>query len=249
MIQFLSELNEIVKDESRIYKDTIKKINSLSILHLNKSDLFIDDYIYHSDTDCFEKGERLRFCIPQIPISCKNWIDLFNPLKEIKRAFNLNHIEPIFLTLLLMHMRILRLQNNHLAPTIFIIYDDDTLTFESMDFSIRTTFYRKIYEVSQKIKTENIKTVIIINQMWKYSDCNVLNMGYKERIKKYNPSCLLTGHYLNKNLKSQQFYFETESIDSFDYIMDILSKDEQLKQPALFMTPIAAAFKNKYHCL
>lgn len=72
MYKFLLSLNKKIGDNSQLFHNLMDKINNLNILRVNTSDLFVDDYVYYSQDDNFERGSRIELRLPKFSTSCKS---------------------------------------------------------------------------------------------------------------------------------------------------------------------------------
>ncbi len=67
-----------------------------------------------------------------------------------------------------------------LMPTILVLNKDGILSMTMYHASIKTTTYRKIYELASEIKKNtNIVAVFLVGEMIYYDDPNILNQDYR----------------------------------------------------------------------
>ena len=59
MYEFLISLNQKIGDDSALFRSIMDKIKNLNIIRVNTTDLFVDDYVYYSKDDNFERGSRI----------------------------------------------------------------------------------------------------------------------------------------------------------------------------------------------
>lgn len=239
MYNFIMALNDRINDNGTLFHDIIDKINNLILLKANKSDLFIDDYVYYADVDEFERGSRFYIRLPETRIALSNIINNDIPWNVKDKSHHL------FLYITSLHAQIYVMQRHRVMPTFFILYKDDTILIDSFDASLRTTFYRKINEVAERILAEsgNIKSVIFVHEMWSYSSMNVLKKKYNDRVSTENPISLLACHMVDESIKSKSYYFEESKIDSKEYVFDKLKNGLDVASNLSFMTPILRSFE------
>lgn len=58
--KFLCALNQKIGDNSKLFHDIMNKVGKLNILKVNRTDLFVEDYVYYSSNDNFERGSRIE---------------------------------------------------------------------------------------------------------------------------------------------------------------------------------------------
>ena len=244
MYSFILDLNERIGDSSDIFDDIMKKIDSLPILRANTTDLFVDDYVYYADKDEFESGARLEFRLPEIRVPINSLSGMNIPLDNLGFSEIKDKLYRLFLRIILSHSYIYIKQKHHIMPTFFIVYDDDTLLLHSFDSSLRSTLYRKINEIGDRIIASKgrIKAIILINEMWGYKSIEVFKKNYKDRISTENPTVLFTGHMIDKSRKTVSYHLEGDKMDSSDYVLDQLKKGPNSMNELLFMNPIYKAF-------
>lgn len=146
------------------------KIKNLNIIRVNTTDLFVDDYVYYSKDDNFERGSRIELRLPKFRLPANKMFELHG-LDISLDTFDItviNDTHEIFLKTILLHAFLYSQQNKHIMDTIILIYDDNSLEIQSpFDTTIRTTAYRKINEIADFIieSKGSIKAVIVINEM------------------------------------------------------------------------------------
>ncbi len=242
MYHFLIALNEKIGNDSQLFHDTLQKIDTLPILKVNNTDLFVDDYVYYTKRNEFERGYRTEIRIPEIriPISHLPWMCI--DIEKFDFVDSTEKIQCLFLKFVLSHLDMYIMQKYHIMPTIVLLYDDDTIIMQSFDASLRTTIYRKLNKLADKILTENIKAVFCINEMWKYPNIEVLKKDYKDRVETGNPITLFTGHMVDSSLNRKSYYFETGKLQEAGYVLNTLKSSGDATNITNFMNPIIHAF-------
>lgn len=247
--RFLKALNQKIMDNSKLFHDIMGKIEDLKVLRLNTTDLFVDDYVYYSKDDNFERGARIELRLPKCRIQANQALGMFGDAISLENlGINpMNEVHKIFLKIVISHAFLYIQQNKHIMDSIMLLYDDDTLEILSpFDTSIRTTAYRKINEVADYIIASKgiIKAVIVINEMWSYpNNEEVLKKNYPERVKTENPISLFACHMVDKSLSTYSYHFESDKIESSSYVIDILKKDSDATIHMNFMNPVIKAFQ------
>ena len=250
MYEFLISLNQKIGDDSALFRSIMDKIKNLNIIRVNTTDLFVDDYVYYSKDDNFERGSRIELRLPKFRLPANKMFELHG-LDISLDTFDItviNDTHEIFLKTILLHAFLYSQQNKHIMDTIILIYDDNSLEIQSpFDTTIRTTAYRKINEIADFIieSKGSIKAVIVINEMWSYpNNEEVLRKDYRERIATEKPISLFACHMVESSLDTHTYQFESDKVDSFAYVMDILKKDIDATIHMNFMSPIIEAFRS-----
>lgn len=244
MHSFILELNERIGDNSKLFNNIMQKIERLPILRANKTDLFVDDYVYYADNDDFERGSRVEFRLPEIRVPIKDLHGMSFPLEDIGFADIQDETYRLFLNILISHSQIYLMQRHHILPTFFIVYADDTILIQSFDFSLRTTLYRKINELADLIikSKGSIKAIILINEMWMYKSIQAFKKNYKDRVHTENPRTIFAGHLVDNSLKTYSYLFESDKMNSGAYVLEQLKANPTITKELLFMNPIYEAF-------
>lgn len=250
MYEFLIALNQKIGDDSALFRSIMDKIKNLNIIRVNTTDLFVDDYVYYSKDDNFERGSRIELRLPKFRLPANKMFELHG-LDISLDTFDItviNDTHEIFLKTILLHAFLYSQQNKHIMDTIILIYDDNSLEIQCpFDTTIRTTAYRKINEIADFIieSKGSIKAVIVINEMWSYpNNEEVLRKDYRERIATEKPISLFACHMVESSLDTHTYQFESDKVDSFAYVMDILKKDIDATIHMNFMNPIIEAFRS-----
>jgi hypothetical protein len=232
-----------VGDDSELFCNLSKRIQDLNIMNVNKACLFIEDYVYYPTSDSFEKGSRGELVLPsvRIPLSSVDAFKFDFPLDEF---FNGSIVYDWFIKTTALHIKIYREQGKCILPTFIIVYDDDTMIMKTFDASLRTTTYRYINEIANDIKSgKDIKAVMLINEMWFYSNKDVLNKSYEERVHTESPTLFFTTHLVNKDNESSIFV-EADKVDSIESLKDIFKNGPSIENELSFLMPIRSAFKS-----
>lgn len=127
--RFLKALNQKIMDNSKLFHDIMGKIEDLKVLRLNTTDLFVDDYVYYSKDDNFERGARIELRLPKCRIQANQALGMFGDAISLENlGINpMNEVHKIFLKIVISHAFLYIHQNKHIMDTIMLLYDDDTL--------------------------------------------------------------------------------------------------------------------------
>lgn len=218
--------------------DILKKIDNFKFDAIPKEMLFIQDYVYYVKTDSYERGKIVHFVIPDKKIPLKQFL----PHHYCKSAFS------YFISI---HIDAYIHQKRNIMPTFMIIYKDNTFKMKSYSFSLRTTLYRKINDITDIIRREKVKSVYIVGENYYYNldrDMTLTDftrIPYSERIQ-YSQKTLLSFFMIDSNLNKISYSFDEAKIDDKKYVNDVISKKPELKISKLsFLSPIINAFKER----
>ncbi len=151
MWRFLIKLKEEIPNQSSACNDLYHRIEKSYILHVSKDLLLIDDFVYYPNKKEFASAKRGGPILDgsDKTISRGNLSCFENSL--IGDLGNNN-----FERFVLMHAL---QQNTELMPAFMIIYADGTYDIDAFFSTNKTTSYRKINEIAEKILTEPVREV------------------------------------------------------------------------------------------
>lgn len=246
MIDFIHELNLIVKDTSSLYNITMNKIKDMRLMRIPIYELTICDFDYNVKTKEFRQADRFMFHYYGLPRRIQYNENLFDPnnvLMKYKKGTDIIH--NMFIQFSIIHLFIFRMQGA-ILPTLYVFYKDNTFSVDSFDSSLRTTFYRKINDIFNNITLNNdIKAVFYVAEMLSYAlSVDVFLKTYEERRNTLNPQNLLAFFMIDDNLSFRTFHFNTDGLDYGQAIKDIENNNYNTKiSESHFMYPIFSAFK------
>ena len=226
---FLCEMKKCINEDCNLTNVLEKKIEKLNFYRVPKDMLFIDDYIFYSNKGIFDKASRIalmignknnRVPVDRLNISYPNG-DLFNKFE-------------------LMHLVIYQMQKT-ILPTCLLLYDDETFELITFGCSIKTTVYRKIYEISKRIEEDKIVCVLFVNEMYLYDKKDSSKLNSYERLK-LSKKEMLTFYEVDRNLKLKSRMYDISLIEDYEYISSIMFKDSVQKEMPLFMQPVIQKF-------
>lgn len=240
LMSMLCALNkEISTEPSQERQIILDKIDELSFHKVPKEEWFVDDYVYYKDGKTFERGARLGLLLPA-PTKIK--YSEYCKLLYVSLTDNLIH--DTFLAFVKFHMFCFE-QQKTIMPTFLILYKDGTLEMTMFHASIKTTTYRKIYEIASEIKkSSDIIAVFLVGEMIFYNDLNMLNQDYRYRVAN-SQSELLAFDKITKS-ETEQFFISSEAITkkSKDCLFPTLTKAEVHKSTSM-LYPIIKAFSEQ----
>lgn len=233
---FMKSMKEAV-NESCILSDQLeKKIDEMKFYRIPKNMLLTDDYIFYTRKNMFERASRaeLSLGVKNGKIPSSNFEKMFPGSKDLFENF------------IMLHLVTFQMQKN-LMPTCLIVYNDSTMQLISFDSSIKTTVYRKLYEIANRIEKEDIIDVMYVGEMYIYKNTKeILNLESRERIIYKNSESLI--FFKSSHDLTNCFYaFDSAMIDDMEYIVSVLSEKKDKFENLAFMNPIINEFKRLVH--
>ena len=229
---FMKSMKDSLNEDCILSNELEKKIDGMNFHRIPKNMLLTDDYIFYTNRNKFEKASRLELSseMNNRRTSISNLENLFRNSKDLFHNF------------IIMHINIYQMQNG-LMPTCLVIYKDQTMQFMSFDSTIKTTTYRKLYEIANNIQKEDIIEVMYVGEMYLYlNNKSILNLESRDRIK-YKSSELLVFYKSSNDLNNCSFSFNSAKIGDMEYIVSVLNKKDNTFDNLAFMKPVINEFK------
>lgn len=230
---------EIGEAPSKERKTILDKIDKLLFHKMPKEAWFVDDYVFYSKDGYFEKGQRYEMITPHSTgVKCSDFCN------KLKMDLTDDFIQDTFEAFKRLHIVHYAMQRS-LMPTILVLNKDGILSMTMYHASIKTTIYRKIYELASEIKKNtNIVAVFLVGEMIYYDDLNMLNQDYRYRIANSQLE-VLAFDKITKN-KAEQYLISSEAIieNSKDCMFPTITKIES-HQSISMIYPIIKAFSEQ----
>lgn len=235
----LNELKARINKTCDLCNKLEKNINDFHFGIALRDMILVNDYVYYPQQNIFERAERIGLStnsidvsISRIPLGNGGW-HMFGDDKT-----------SLFDKFVLMHIVI---GSADLMPTIMIIYDDKTYDMDTYHSSNKTTGYRRINETAQKIKSNNIKEVYVMQTYVTIENSeSLIYMTAKERAKRAVQDVLVFMK-VDKDMKTEEYFFEDKYIKCENYLLKKLNEgsSKHFEFGTLNMQPIVNAFKSK----
>lgn len=228
---FMTAMKEALEETDVLSDQLEKKIDKMHFHRIPKNMLLIDDYVFYTRKNLFEKASRAELILgindQKVPFT--NFEKMFPDSKDLFNNF------------IMMHLVIFQMQKK-LMPTCLIVYNDEKMQFISFDSSIKTTIYRKMYEIANRIEVEGIIKVLYVGEMYIYpNNQKILNMERRERIKYKNSESLIF-FKSSHDLSTSSYSFDSDKINDMEYIVSVLMKKDNAFNNLAFMNPIINEF-------
>lgn len=240
MTNMLKDMYSTIGDCTELCDDLIIKIEELERKILKSEIIFVDDYVYYADKDIFEKGDRL---IPELP--CNN-VDVRKMLESYGVKYPSYDSKGFMKFLAKLHLAIYQKQGRHLMPVIFVVYGNNICKTIPFDSSIRTTAYRKVNEIADKVISNDIKYVTMIHEAYNYKSFQYHMLPYYKRIEHSNGESIIV-QQIGDGFVPRMMMFDTSKINDPKYVDDVLKNRFDVKciVEKSAMYPIYLAIKEK----
>lgn len=243
MQDFMDALYNEIGEDCSLCNQLREKIRKSKLLVLLRDFLLVNDYVYYPEQDSFERGGRLAMILSHNGNKVANK----SPLKTLTEAQYFNYDGTAFGTFVLMHALIRTMSPEaDIMPAILTIYGDDTYDLDVFHADIKTTVYRKISEVAQRIEQEDIRQVCFMSlYLYRDDDQNVPETS-KERAA---IACkdMLVFVSVDQKINELEYVFEGELLSEVEYVACVMQhgRKNKLEIGRLNMSPIIRAFEAK----
>jgi hypothetical protein len=232
MKNFMKAMKGRLNENCDLSNELEKKIDAFNFSRLPKNFLFTDDYAFYCKSNKFEKASRLEMTVGtndmKVPIS--NFEKMFPGSKDVFQNF------------ILMHLVTFRMQNQ-LMPTVLLIYSNETMHMSSFESTIKTTTFRKLYEVAKQLEQDGIIGVYYVAEMYFYPNTKEFSeMETWERVKHMKEE-LLVFYMINNDLSTRSYSFDTKRINDPTYIASVFAQQQNEVRELKAFNPILLEFE------
>jgi len=229
---FMKAMKSSINESCTLSDQLEKKIDELKFHRLPKNMLLTDDYVFYTKRNQFEKASRAEISLgneeKKVPVS--NFEKMFPGSKNTFDNF------------VMMHLVTFQMQKR-LMPTCLIVYNDEKMEFRSFDSSIKTTTYRKLFEIAHQIEAEDMKEVFYVGEMYHYPNTeHILSLESRERIKYMNAESLIF-FKSGQDLVTKSYSFDSSRVNDPIYVASILVNQNEAVNNLAFMNPVVNEFK------
>lgn len=247
MIKFMREICLINDFHCDRCDNLFSKIEELYKQTVLDEVLFVYDYYLEKNEIKSADTDLQLYSIDNNKI-IKNLKNIRTPMNEFLFG-NSNDINEIFERFIVLHLGIFNMSHGQMSPAFMILYKDFTTQIFPIYAISKTTIYRNIYEIVDKINFEEILSVFYCGEIYEYSydDFNTINkLEYSERIKKA-PRTLLSFTNINNCGRIKQYLFDVEHIMCENYIINKLNEKNEFfdldNNEIFFLKPIVKKLK------
>ena len=239
MWRFLTKLKEEIPCQSPACDELCSRIRKSYILHVSKDLLLIDDFVYYPSKREF--ADTRRGCntldgsgktLSRVPLS-------FWENGPIGKLGNSN-----FERFVLLHAL---QQNTELMPAFMIIYGDGTYDIDAFFSNNKTTSYRKINEIAEKILNEPVQEVYYEQVFLSIPPYEGIELSTAAERATHAAEEWLVFMKVDSHLGEDEYAFYGPGLKCFGYIAQQMKTGHRHK--LIFgtddMRPIIEAFKKK----
>lgn len=238
MVAMYKDLNIQDSTCATLLEKNIELANSID----GKTFTFIRDYCYLTKMHRFIGEEILESNIPYNKMPVGKIYENFGVKRQLYDDF------AFFVS---MHSQIYLKQHQHIMPTFFVKYADDTIAIVSFDATLRTTFYRKINEIALKVKNEEVEAVYYVTEFVTYGSISnkeefevLIRLPYIERRKK-SQNLILAFYQISKD-EIKCIFAEGEQINNLLSPQGVAQFNKEYDTSYhFFLTPLVTAFASK----
>lgn len=156
-----------------------------------------------------------------------------------------------FQNFIISHIAMFQVQEHNIMPVFIIHYSDNTQQVMPFITDTKSTFYRKVNEISENINFENVIAVFFCGEQYHYTPeqyADIINKPYSERISMASKELLCFNMLLNGG--HEWFVsFDESKIDDIQYVKEqiknIQQADDADNHTLHFLAPIKAKLNPK----
>lgn len=240
---FMDAMYSEIGEKCLLCEQLQNRICNLKVSLLPKDFWFINDYIYYPLKEEFERGDRIAMVLS---IEGKK-VSSHRSLAEFTRSNYFNYDGTPFGTFVLMHAIIRSIHRDaDIMPAIMVVYEDETYDLDAFHANIKTTIYRKINEVAQRILYEDIKEVFFMSLYTVLPIEKDIPLTSKERLN-IATTDILTFTSVDCDLHEKEYSFDGNAFNSMEYLAYAMKNEckNKLEIGLLNMMPIIKAFRKK----
>lgn len=223
MILFVKSLQKDIPCNCDRCKLINKRVSELLQFILNKEITFIwdcefkDGKLTHAERIELSFGENdSDFMENKIRCPLKN--SFFD--KDTTTSSLDSKLPQLFFDFSVFHLVIYQKQNSSILPVFMIIYSDDTYILWPFGSTIKTTFFRISYEISQIISTKEIIAVFFAGE---YS--------FREEKVNTSPDKIFVCSMIDNKIQEKSVIFNSNRVNDMTYCKERFSKNEKFHQP------------------
>lgn len=150
--------------------------------------------------------------------------------KSDKKKLKIESIEKIFLNFTLFHLILYQKQEYSIMPVFMIIYSDDTYVLWPFTSTIKTTFYRISYEISQHLSKKKVVAVFYAGEYY-----------VRENQNDKTPKEFFMCSMIDNKLLEKTVLFDSVKVDNMEYCGEKFKNEEKFDQ--IIFRPIKREFK------
>ncbi len=239
MKSFLKDMRLALRENCKLCDRLERKIEKFGFSIIPRDVFFITDYVYYPQNDEFERAFRLAMVLGKQKTTLARM-----PLNGFYNVISNYPGDTVFEKFVMLHISI---RSSNLMPTLMIVYNDGTFELDSFHSDIKTTMYRKINEVADKIGDANVKEVYWMQTYIAYLPFDSESIVPSKDREKLAEKEFLVFMKVDNTLNEEEIVFDREHIHCMNYTIHQFKHSERkrLNFGKNNMMPVLKAFKKK----
>lgn len=237
LTEFSNKINNNCSTCNSLKEEISKKIKNLNF----KKFIFTQDGSFNTKTKKIEFANTTELIWDKDNYFTNSYTKI--PLNNDNKILTGNTLEEKFKSFITSHIAIYQFQQNHIVPTFFIFYADNTYSIETVFVFNKATIYRKIYEIANRIEKENIIAIFQVFESIGYDNKNkeIYKLAYSER-EKLATKTFLSFTMIKNTLEENSINFEAKKLNNKTYLIKEFKTFEQ-NFTNIMIEPIRKKFK------
>lgn len=243
MKNFMEAMERDIDEECDLCQQLKEKLGKIHVADIPKDFLLVNDYTYYPDKDIFDRAKRVSAMMSLEGKKIANR----QPLSGITNSQYFNYDGTAFGNFTLMHAMLRAITPGmDIMPAIMVVYGDGTYDLDAFDATMKTTLYRKIFEVAKLVQEQDVIEVCYESL---YSAVPIQHDTPKtsfERLQ-HATSDILVCASIDKQLNGKEYSFNGKAMEHMEYVACIMKNGlkNKLDISAINLFPIWYAFKRK----
>lgn len=238
MHQFMEFMYSQIDQQCPLCEQLRSKIRTLDPRYIPQDFASVFDYVYHSEQKSFKRASRMG-----VVFGLEDEPKTRFPISEFGSKLFKNTNLSLFEKFVLMHVAI---PIENFMPVIMIIYSDDSCSFEVFHSELKTTFYRKINETADEIRSDSVKEVFLLVTYIAITNISgeLAKMTATERATLADQEYVVFIH-IGDDLEETEYSFTPSQLNDPKYVFSTLCDSEKpsLDLSRINMMPIVEAFR------
>ena len=243
MVDFMDFMYKEVDEDCPLCNQLREKIHKSKFAAVPKDFWLVNDYTYYPQKDEFERAGRLALVLS----ADGQKVASRSPIQNLTKAEHLNYDGTPFGTFVLMHALIRAIRPGaDIMPVLLVVYNDDTYDMDAFHADMKTTVYRKINEVAERVSADDIRQVCFMTLYAYIPNTGDVPKTSRERLA-ISTTDVLAFASVDQDLKEMEYVFDGAAMTEMEYVAHVMKygRKNQLDTTRLNMTPIIEAFKAK----
>ncbi len=243
MVDFMDFMYKEVDEDCRLCNELREKIHKSKFAAVPKDFWLVNDYTYYPQKDEFERAGRLALVLS----ADGQKVASRSPIQNLTKAEHLNYDGTPFGTFVLMHALIRAIRPGvDIMPVLLVVYNDDTYDMDAFHADMKTTVYRKINEVAERVSSDDIRQVCFMTLYACIPNTGDIPKTSRERLA-ISTTDVLVFASVDRDLEEMEYAFDGAAMVDMEYVARVMKygRKNQLDTSRLNMTPIIEAFKAK----